>query len=201
MTREQLAHILRAASRIAGDSTIFVVGSQSILGSYDDAELPDEAIGSVEVDLYFAPDPGEEKTTKVDLHIGEETHFHEAFSIYAQGVAEETSDLPAGWESVECPGRVRSATAQWRSVLSHTTWRRKTGGRTGEGPRVRHGTPRRRIARRDDPSRAHRRTKCPTTPTQQDAPLARQPKGSFRVAVRPTRGSRETAYVASTGTL
>lgn len=113
MTREQLAQILRAASRIAGDSTIFVVGSQSILGSYDDAELPDEAIGSVEVDLYFAPDPGEEKTTKVDLHIGEETHFHEAFSIYAQGVAEETSDLPAGWEerrvswtSPQCDGAV-----------------------------------------------------------------------------------------------
>lgn len=99
MTREQLAHILRAAAQITGDSTIHVVGSQAILGSFDDRDLPDAAIGSVEVDLYFADDPDESKVTAVDISIGEETHFHEAFRIYAQGVAEETSTLPAGRES------------------------------------------------------------------------------------------------------
>lgn len=111
MTREQLAHILRAASTIAEDSTVFVVGSQSILGSYSDEELPDAAIGSIEADIYFSPDPDEAKTTRVDITIGEETHFHQAFSIYAQGVSEETSDLPRGWQgrrvewtSPECNG-------------------------------------------------------------------------------------------------
>lgn len=99
MTRTQLAHILRAAARIAGDPNVHVVGSQSILGSFADEDLPDAAIGSIEVDLYFSDDPDEAKVTAVDIAIGEETHFHEAFRIYAQGVSEETSTLPAGWEA------------------------------------------------------------------------------------------------------
>jgi hypothetical protein len=48
MTREQLAHVLRAASRIAQDPDVLVIGSQSILGSYSEDELPPEATGSME---------------------------------------------------------------------------------------------------------------------------------------------------------
>ena len=33
MTREQLAHVLRAAAEIADDSEILVIGSQAILGT------------------------------------------------------------------------------------------------------------------------------------------------------------------------
>lgn len=51
MTRAQLAHILRAASRIAETTEVMVVGSQALLASFDDTELPDEAIGSIEVDV------------------------------------------------------------------------------------------------------------------------------------------------------
>jgi len=36
MDRQQLAHLLRAASKIADDPDIVVFGSQSILGSYDE---------------------------------------------------------------------------------------------------------------------------------------------------------------------
>lgn len=43
MTREELTHLLRAASTIAGDGEILVVGSQAILASFDEDELPDEA--------------------------------------------------------------------------------------------------------------------------------------------------------------
>ena len=46
--REQLEHILRAASRIADDQEILVIGSQSIFGSYSEDELPEEAQASVE---------------------------------------------------------------------------------------------------------------------------------------------------------
>jgi hypothetical protein len=34
VTREQLEHILRAASTIAGDPDVLVIGSQSVLGSF-----------------------------------------------------------------------------------------------------------------------------------------------------------------------
>ncbi len=40
MTREQLEHILRAVSTIAGDPDVLVTGSQSVLGSFADDDLP-----------------------------------------------------------------------------------------------------------------------------------------------------------------
>lgn len=43
MRRADLAHLLRAASRIADDPNILVIGSQAILGSYGEEELPHEA--------------------------------------------------------------------------------------------------------------------------------------------------------------
>lgn len=43
MNREQLAHVLRSAAQIVDDPEILVVGSQAILGTYDDTLLPDEA--------------------------------------------------------------------------------------------------------------------------------------------------------------
>lgn len=51
MRRDQLAHILRAAARITEDNDILVIGSQSILGSFDEGELPEPAWVSVEADL------------------------------------------------------------------------------------------------------------------------------------------------------
>ncbi|MCO8129307.1 hypothetical protein NHL50_19035 [Acidimicrobiia bacterium EGI L10123] len=57
MNREQLAHVVRAAATITGDGNIIVIGSQSVLGSYDDEDLPEEATRSVETDLVFPYDP------------------------------------------------------------------------------------------------------------------------------------------------
>ena len=39
MKREHLEHILRAASQIAGDPDVLVIGSQSILGTFTEHEL------------------------------------------------------------------------------------------------------------------------------------------------------------------
>jgi hypothetical protein len=71
VTREQLAHILRAASRIAGRREVIVIGSQAILGSFLDSSLPDEAIGSVEADVCFFDDPDDALADQVDGAIGE----------------------------------------------------------------------------------------------------------------------------------
>jgi len=40
MNRDQLAHLLRAACEVTGDPDILVVGSQSILASHYEDELP-----------------------------------------------------------------------------------------------------------------------------------------------------------------
>lgn len=99
MRRDELAHLLRAAATIAGDGRILVVGSQAILGSYSEEELPEAAWISVEADLVFLdPDSGRDKADQVDGAIGELSQFHAEFSYYAQGVDLSTAKLPAGWQ-------------------------------------------------------------------------------------------------------
>lgn len=110
MTREQLAHILRAAARIANDPNILVIGSQAILGSYSEQELPEVAWLSVEADIAFLDKRiGAEKADEVDGAIGELSQFHETYSYYAQGVDLETAKLPDGWEGRLVPFQPASA--------------------------------------------------------------------------------------------
>lgn len=94
MTREQLAHVLRAASRIAGRREVIVIGSQAILGSFDDTDLPGEAFGSVEANLCFFEDTDDTLADQVDGAIGEASTFHATFGYYAQGVSVSTAILP-----------------------------------------------------------------------------------------------------------
>ena len=65
MNRTQLAHILRAAAGIAGDGRILVIGSQAILATYSDEELPDLVTMSVEADLAFFDDADNAKSDRV----------------------------------------------------------------------------------------------------------------------------------------
>lgn len=95
MNREQLAHVLRATARIVDDPRILVVGSQAILGTYDDDRLPEEATRSIEADVAFWHDPDEAKADEVDGSIGEYSAFHEQFGYYGQGVSVTTAVLPA----------------------------------------------------------------------------------------------------------
>ena len=97
MTREQLEHVLRAAGAVVGDPEILVIGSQSVLGSIPDNQLPLEATTSIEADLAFFDDPSDGKADMVDGAIGELSAFHDTFGYYAQGVSVTTAVLPAGW--------------------------------------------------------------------------------------------------------
>lgn len=97
MKRADLAHILRSAAQIANDPEILIIGSQAILGTYWEDELPREAWVSVEADVAFLDDPEAEKANQVDGAIGELSAFHQNNSYYAQGVELSTAILPAGW--------------------------------------------------------------------------------------------------------
>ena len=97
MRREQLEHVLRAASTIVGERDVVVIGSQAVLGSIPDERLPLEATTSIEADLAFFDDPDAEKADQVDGAIGELSRFHETHGYYAQGVSVTTAILPAGW--------------------------------------------------------------------------------------------------------
>ena len=97
MKREQLEHVVRAASRIAGDSDVLIIGSQSVLGAIPEDRLPPSATASIEVDVTFFDDPNDHKSDQVDGAIGELSSFHQTFGYYAQGVSMSTAVLPAGW--------------------------------------------------------------------------------------------------------
>lgn len=97
MTREQLALLLMTAARIADDDRILVLGSQAVLASWPDEDLPDAATRSVEADLAWFYEDGT-KWNDVDWQIGEMSAFEVAHGFYAQGVEVSTAVLPAGWE-------------------------------------------------------------------------------------------------------
>jgi len=97
MKRQQLEHVLRAAAQIADTRDIIVLGSQAILGSVADDELPLEASRSIEVDLAFAIDPDGSLADAVDGAIGELSRFHQEFHYYPHGVELSTARLPIGW--------------------------------------------------------------------------------------------------------
>jgi len=96
--KSQLAHILRAACEATNDPEILVIGSQAILGSFKEGQLPKEATLSIEADVAFLDDPEEHKSDAVDGAIGEASRFHESFGIYGQGVSISTAILPTGWQ-------------------------------------------------------------------------------------------------------
>lgn len=97
MNRSQLAHVLRAACRISEDKDVLVIGSQSILGTYDEDDLPREATASLEADIAFLDDPKRIKADKVEGAIGEFSGFHTMNGFYAEGIHLETAVLPVGW--------------------------------------------------------------------------------------------------------
>jgi hypothetical protein len=96
--RSDLAHILRAACDVAGDQEVLVIGSQAILGAFDENDLPSAATASIEAGIAFLDDPDRSKADEVEAAIGEMSPFHQSFGIYAEGVHVDTAlYLPAGW--------------------------------------------------------------------------------------------------------
>ncbi|MCX6401767.1 MAG: hypothetical protein NTX33_17785 [Propionibacteriales bacterium] len=77
---------------------MLVLGSQSILGTFTEDELPEKAHASIEADVTFFNDYENDKSDVVDMHLGEDSQFHATFGYYAQGVNVEVAVLPTGWQ-------------------------------------------------------------------------------------------------------
>lgn len=92
-----------AACAHLGEPHVVVFGSQSILGSFDEDTLPDEAVQSREVDL--APGSAfttggelEDKLEILNVFVGEQSPFHSRFGFYVEGIHKDVVVLPNGWE-------------------------------------------------------------------------------------------------------
>ncbi|WP_309076096.1 DUF6036 family nucleotidyltransferase [Paenarthrobacter sp.] len=99
MRREELEHAIRAATEIIHADRVIVIGSQSILGSYTEEQLPWAATMSDEVDIApMSDDDAGTLADSIDAAIGEWSPFHEQFGFYVQGVGRSTAVLPRDWE-------------------------------------------------------------------------------------------------------
>jgi hypothetical protein len=100
MRRDQLEHAIRTACQIIGHDAVVVVGSQAILGSFTDDELPAAATMSTEIDVLPLGEDGTETARLADLIegvAGEWSTFEELHGFNIDGVDLETATLPDGW--------------------------------------------------------------------------------------------------------
>lgn len=100
MNRQQLYHAIRAACAIASVDRVIVVGSQSILGSFDTDQLPPVTHFSAEVDLLPDVEDVDRMVELSDLIEGvggELSPFEESHGFALDGVDLTTSVLPLGW--------------------------------------------------------------------------------------------------------
>lgn len=100
MRREQLEHAIRTACQIIGQPEVIVVGSQAILGTYDESQLPPAATRSIEVDVLPIADTNEATARLADLIegiAGELSPFEELHGFNIDGVDLDTAVLPDGW--------------------------------------------------------------------------------------------------------
>ena len=100
MRRDQLEHAIRTACQIIERPEVIVVGSQSILGTFAEDQLPDDATMSIEVDILPIAEDNAETVRLADLIegvAGEFSPFEELHGYSIDGVDLETSVLPEGW--------------------------------------------------------------------------------------------------------
>ena len=100
MRRDQLKHAIRPACQIIGQPEVIVVGSQAILGTYDESQLPAAATMSIEIDVLPIADSNEATARLADLIegiAGELSPFEELHGFSIDGVDLETAILPNGW--------------------------------------------------------------------------------------------------------
>lgn len=102
MRRDQLEHAIRAACQIIQHREVIIVGSQAILGTYREDELPEAATMSIEVDVLPIADTNEETARLADLiegAAGEWSPFEQAHGFSIDGVDLSTATLPQGWRT------------------------------------------------------------------------------------------------------
>lgn len=97
-TNDDLRTALREASRIVRGGRFLVIGSQSLLGSFEHDALPAAATASLEFDIAVFGDVDSQAADRIDGVLGEWSAFHDQHGFYVQGVDVDTAVLPAGWQ-------------------------------------------------------------------------------------------------------
>ncbi len=102
MKRSQLEHAIRTSCQIIRQQEVIVVGSQAILGTYDENQLPAEATMSLECDILPIASNNEETARLADAIegvAGEWSPFEREHGFSIDGVDLTTVIFPVGWRT------------------------------------------------------------------------------------------------------
>jgi hypothetical protein len=99
VNRGQLDHLIRAAATLTGDTDILVIGSQSVLGTWDEHDLPARAILSIEADIGSLSDLDGDKAMLISGVLGQDSDFHHMYQFYGDGINVSTATAPDDWLS------------------------------------------------------------------------------------------------------
>jgi hypothetical protein len=161
MRRDQLEHAIRTACQIIQRPEVIVVGSQAILGTYDELQLPAAATRSIKVYILPIADSNDETARLADLIegvAGELSPFEELHGFSIDGVDPKTAVLPDGWRDRPGHGSNLVRAGQNPPIsydLSMAPFLRVGSHRQGEGGDVRGAR-----SRRPRPGALH---PCPQT--------------------------------------
>jgi hypothetical protein len=111
LKRAQLHAAILTASLINPGEPVLIIGSQSVLGTWDESELPKPATMSLEVDMLpFSGMSEDEFANYIEHHAGVGSDFAEKHGFYIDGVDSFTATLPSGWKERLVEVRAGSAT-------------------------------------------------------------------------------------------
>ena len=96
MNSDALFLMLGEAHRQSGHTDYVIIGSLSVLGMTDVADIPQDMTMSIDVDTYTRADPG--RIFDLLPSLGEGSPFHRAHGIYLDAVSPRLPTLPARWE-------------------------------------------------------------------------------------------------------
>lgn len=102
MRRDQLEHAIRTACQIIEQEAVIIVGSQAILGSHREDELPPAATMSLEVDVLPIAESNDQAIELADQIVGiagEWSRFEQTHGYRIDGVDLGTAILPEGWRA------------------------------------------------------------------------------------------------------
>jgi len=97
MKLQSLLRLLSDARVAIGHTEYVVIGSLSILGMEDVAQIPVGMSMSIDVDAYTKKDPG--RIFDLNDLLGENSPYHRDHGIYLDAVSPDLPTLPDGWES------------------------------------------------------------------------------------------------------
>ncbi|WP_285240882.1 DUF6036 family nucleotidyltransferase [Arthrobacter sp. G.S.26] len=106
MLRSDLGPAIAAAAAIIQHPRVLVMGSQSLLGSFPEDQLPVSVTMAGRVAIApFGTGNDDALADQLSYEAGESSEFHAANGFYLEGARPRTAILPRGWENRLVPFR------------------------------------------------------------------------------------------------